>query len=67
MLRRHLRTSWCTRPAGIILLTMLRLMRDRGEVKVVNDQIGSPTSTQSLAELLGLALHQDGGDFSLVR
>ena len=39
---------------------MLRLMRDRGEVKVVNDQIGSPTSTQSLAEICwALALHQE--------
>ncbi len=32
--------------------TMLRLMRERGSVRVVADQIGCPTATVSLAEVL---------------
>jgi dTDP-4-dehydrorhamnose reductase len=51
------RTAWVYGPSGgNFLATMLRLMAARGEVRVVADQIGAPTSAQTLAAALwGLA------------
>ncbi|HKT25927.1 MAG TPA: dTDP-4-dehydrorhamnose reductase [Terriglobales bacterium] len=49
---RHLifRTSWVYSERGSnFLLTMLRLARQRNELRIVNDQLGAPTSTHSLA------------------
>lgn len=58
---RHLifRTSWVygTRGANF-LLTMQRLMRERPELKIVDDQMGAPTWCRSLAEATAQALAQ---------
>jgi dTDP-4-dehydrorhamnose reductase len=44
------RTAWLYGPVGKNFLhTMLRLMSERGSVRVVADQIGCPTATTSLA------------------
>ena len=48
-----LRTAWVYGFHGKNFLhTMLRLMRERGSVRVVADQIGCPTETASLAETI---------------
>lgn len=58
---RHLifRTSWVYGARGAnFLLTMRRLIRERPELKIVDDQMGAPTWCRSLAEATAQALAQ---------
>jgi dTDP-4-dehydrorhamnose reductase len=60
---RHLifSTSWIYGPRGKnFLLTILRLAKERDELRVVDDQIGAPTSSDMIADTTAhILLHQD--------
>lgn len=56
------RTSWVYAGAGRnFLLTMRRLLRERDELNVVDDQIGAPTSAEAIAAAT-VAVVRQGGD-----
>lgn len=55
-----IRTAWVYSLDGRNFLnTMLRLMNERDELRVVEDQVGTPTSTRSLADVLLRAVEAD--------
>lgn len=55
------RTAWVYASEGRnFLLTMLRLFRERSTVSVVSDQVGTPTSANSLAKCLWAAVDDTG-------
>lgn len=48
-----LRTAWVYSAGGKnFLLSILRQLRERGSVSVVNDQLGTPTAADSVAEIV---------------
>lgn len=54
------RTGWLYSPyRSNFLLTMLRLMGERAQLTVVDDQVGTPTASHSLAEVLLAMVRQD--------
>jgi len=53
-------TAWLYRINGNNFVnTMLKLMNDKNEIRVVSDQIGSPTCARSLAKVIWSALDKD--------
>jgi dTDP-4-dehydrorhamnose reductase len=60
------RTSWVYGARGTnFLLTMLRLARERSELRIVDDQVGAPTSSEAIvkatAAVLGRVFPADPG------
>ena len=54
------RTSWVYGDGGNFIRTILRLAKDREELKIINDQYGVPTSAQWLAQVsLDLAMDEN--------
>ena len=54
-----LRTSWVYGARGAnFLLTMLRLARERAELRIVDDQTGSPTTSECIAQATAQILAQ---------
>ncbi len=53
------RTAWIYGARGSnFLLTMRRMFAEKEELRIVNDQIGSPTWSRMLAEVTALVLHR---------
>jgi dTDP-4-dehydrorhamnose reductase len=57
-----LRTSWVYGDGSNFIRTILRLAKEREELKVINDQYGVPTSAEWLAQMgIDLVMDEKGG------
>jgi dTDP-4-dehydrorhamnose reductase len=57
------RTSWVYAAQGKnFLRTVMRLAREREELRIVSDQIGAPTSTRTIADAIARLLAVGGSD-----
>jgi dTDP-4-dehydrorhamnose reductase len=57
------RVSWVYAAQGTNFLnTMVRLARERSELRVVADQVGAPTSARVIADVISRLLESDPGD-----
>ena len=54
-----IRTAWLYGEGNNFVNTMLRLSKTNGELNVVNDQWGSPTSTKDLAKMIIELIHTE--------
>lgn len=61
-----IRTSWLYSEHGDnFMKTMLRLSKDRDELTVVSDQIGTPTYAGDLAEVILQIINKDSRDYGI--
>jgi dTDP-4-dehydrorhamnose reductase len=59
------RTSWIYAAEGVnFMRTIVRLARERKELRIVSDQVGAPTSAASIAEAVAGFVADDLGAFS---
>lgn len=54
-----IRTAWLYGDGNNFVKTMLNLSESNNEINVVNDQIGTPTSTKDLAEVILKLIHTE--------
>jgi dTDP-4-dehydrorhamnose reductase len=61
-----IRTSWVYSSHGHnFVKTMLRLMKERSDLNVVKDQIGSPTYAKDLAEVVMQIIEQEANNYGI--
>ena len=55
-----IRTAWLySHNTGNFVTTMLRLMKEKSELGIVSDQVGTPTSTETLALFIRIAIQKN--------